>query len=115
MRHSKIGPPMTQWVKSGKAQNEQMLSALSPKADKQQTFRYVRLVPAADICSAAKTAPLFDHLVSDGEQLVWNYNPDSPGSREIDDQLELYRLLDWKVGRLLAFEDAAGIDAGLLK
>src|SRR5215467_3728524 len=40
------------------------LSALPPKADKLQTFRFVRLVPKADSCSAAKS--LFDHLVGAG-------------------------------------------------
>ena len=30
----------------------------------------------------------------------------------IDDQLELCQLLDRQVGRLFAFENAAGIDAG---
>src|SRR5215831_20543241 len=35
------------WVKSGKAQNEQMLSALPPKADKEQTSRFVRFVPSS--------------------------------------------------------------------
>src|SRR5262249_19977301 len=42
------------WVKSGKAQNEQMLSALPPKADKEQTCGNVRFVPFATICDAAK-------------------------------------------------------------
>jgi len=38
------------------------MSALPPKADKQEKARLVRFVPKADICSAAKSS-LFDHLV----------------------------------------------------
>src|SRR5262245_13875748 len=41
--------PCLRWVKSGKAQNEQMLSALPPKADKEQTPLDVRFVPEADL------------------------------------------------------------------
>jgi hypothetical protein len=32
VRHSKIAPLMTLWVKTSKAQNEQMFSGLPPKA-----------------------------------------------------------------------------------
>jgi hypothetical protein len=32
---------------------------------------------------------------------------------EVDEQLDLCRLLDWQVGCLLAFENSAGIDADL--
>jgi hypothetical protein len=39
------------------------MSALPPKADKQTKSRFVRFVPEADICTAAKK-PLFDHLVA---------------------------------------------------
>src|SRR5262249_10570393 len=41
-------------VKSGKARKEQMLSALARKADIASLPRYVRSVPQADTCSAAK-------------------------------------------------------------
>ena len=34
-------------------------------------------------------------------------------SRETDYKFKLGRLLNWQIGRLLAFEDAADIDAGL--
>src|SRR6267378_3409108 len=37
------------WVKTGKAQREQMFSALPPKADIAQQSRHVRFVPLADI------------------------------------------------------------------
>src|SRR6516164_2728516 len=37
--------PCPLWVKSGKAQNEQMLSALAPKEDKAQGCWHIRFVP----------------------------------------------------------------------
>src|SRR5262249_27907692 len=43
------------------------MSALPLKADKWQTSRYGRLVPKADICSAANCS-LFDHPVGTCEQ-----------------------------------------------
>jgi hypothetical protein len=39
----------------------------TPKADKQQTFRYVRFVPIATERTAKKKALLFDHLVGAGQ------------------------------------------------
>jgi hypothetical protein len=41
-------------------------------------------------------------------------NAECPGGAEVDDQLELGRLLDRHVSRLFAFQDAAHIDAGQL-
>ena len=35
------------------------------------------------------------------------------GGLEVDEQLDLCRLLDWQVACLLAFENSAGIDADL--
>jgi hypothetical protein len=55
-----------------------------------------------------------NHLVGKGEQFIRQVQAEHLGSLEIDDQLELYRLRYRQVGRFLAFEDAAGIDAGLL-
>src|SRR6516162_8395861 len=54
----------------------------------------------------------FDYLVGEREQLVRHGNADRPGGGEVDDQIELRRLLDWQVGGLVAFENAARIDAG---
>jgi hypothetical protein len=52
--HRTAGP--YSWVKSGKAQLEHMLSALTRKADIDRRLGNVRLVPIGDICSAAKEA-----------------------------------------------------------
>jgi hypothetical protein len=35
-----------------------------------------------------------------------------PGSLEVQGQLDLGRLLHWQVGRLLAFENTSGVNAG---
>src|SRR6185503_5246336 len=44
----------------------------------------------------------FDHLVGTGEQRGWHFEAERLGSRQIDDEIELSRLLDWKVARLRA-------------
>ena len=41
-----------------------------PKSGYRQ--QHVRLVPTADSRTAANTPCLFDHLVGEGEQLVWD-------------------------------------------
>jgi hypothetical protein len=38
---------------------------------------------------------LFDHLVSERDQLWWHVKPNRFGCLEIDDQLELRRLYNW--------------------
>ena len=57
-------------------------------------------VPQADLCSAAKTAPLalFDHLVGDGEQCRRNFEPERLGGLEIEHELEFGRLHDRQFG-----------------
>src|SRR6516162_1998246 len=65
--------------------------------------------------TSLRLAHSFDHLVGNSEQRVRNGSAECPGSVEVDDEFEFGRLLDRHVGRLLAFEDAANIDAGLLK
>ena len=46
------------------------MSALPPKADMCGATRYVRFVPIADSCTAAKRNRYFDHLVDSGEQCL---------------------------------------------
>src|SRR4029079_2247506 len=60
-----------------------------------------------------KTAPLFDHLVSERKQPVRDVETERLGGLAVDDHLEFRRLRDREVGRFLALEDAAHIDAGL--
>jgi hypothetical protein len=60
-----------------------------------------------------QTASSVDHFVGEREQRVRDSNAERPGGVEVHDQFEFGRLHDRQVGRLLAFEDAANIDAGL--
>ena len=56
---------------------------------------------------------LFDHLVGAGERCRWHTEAQRFGGIEVDEQLDLCRLLDWKVGYVPAFENSGGIDADL--
>src|SRR5262249_58344658 len=56
-----------------------------------------------------------DHLVGEREQLVGILQSECFGSLEVDHKLKLGRLYDRQVGRLLALENAAGVDARLTK
>src|SRR5262249_22414347 len=44
--------------------------------------------------------PLFDHLVGSGEQSGRNFKAEGLRCRQINDEIELSRLLDWQVSRL---------------
>src|SRR5215475_8185982 len=56
-----------------------------------------------------QTARLFDQLVGGGEEGPWHVEAERPGGLHIDDQLVLGRCLNWKVGWVLAFEDAVNV------
>src|SRR5262245_35128821 len=58
-------------VKLGRAGDVRCTTALPPKAVHLRSC-YVAFVPIGDICSAAKRALLFDHLVGAGEQ-CWRH------------------------------------------
>src|SRR5260221_14492123 len=65
-------------------------------------------------CIAARqTAQSFDHLIGSAEQRKWKIETECPGCLEVDEQLDLRRLLDWQVSGLLALENPASVDAGL--
>ena len=58
----------------------------------------------------SKNGSLFDQLVSELLELQRHLEAQRLGGLEIDDQLELCRRLQWKVGRLLTLEDAVEQD-----
>jgi hypothetical protein len=53
----------------------------------------------ADRASFAWRLPSLDHLIGDGEQLVWNLEAERSGGLEIDGKFELRWLLNGKIGR----------------
>src|SRR6516165_11207099 len=53
----------------------------------------------------------FDHLVGAAGQGQWHGNAERLGGLEVDDQLDFRGLHDREVSRLLAFENAPGVDA----
>ena len=72
---------------------------------------------AASRCSkihrAGRCLPTYslEHLVGAGEQRVWHGEAERLSGLEIDSNVELGRLHDWKIGGLLTLENPAGIDA----
>src|SRR5258706_6145222 len=64
-----------------------------------------------DSCSAAKVE-LFDHLVGASEQGERHGDAERLRRLQVDNQLDLGRLLHRQIGRLFAFQDAARVDAG---
>jgi hypothetical protein len=54
-----------------------------------------------------------DYLVGDAEQRRRDREAKQSGTLDVDDKLELGRLLDWQVSRPRAFEDAIHIGAHL--
>src|SRR6516162_3063967 len=54
-----------------------------------------------------------DHLVGAGEQGRWNFDADSFGGLQIDDEFEFGRLYYRQVCRLLVLENATRIDPDL--
>ena len=93
---SALGQKQTCAVQNG-------MSALHPKADMCGATRDVRFVPK-------RTSPaLFDHLVGAPEQRRWNGKAKRFRRLEIDHQFKFGRRRTWKIGRLLALEDAIDI------
>src|SRR5215510_1578887 len=56
---------------------------------------------------------LLDHLVRAAEQREWDREAECLGGLEVDNQLDLRGLLHRHIGRPLALEDPAGVDADL--
>src|SRR5437899_9341152 len=60
------------------------------------------------------TISALDHPDGVAEDLLRDFDPKRPGHRGLDDQLELVRLPNRQLSRLLAFEDAADVIAGVM-
>src|SRR5215471_1351649 len=58
---------------------------------------------------------LFDYLVGAREQSRGNNKPECVGRLQVDDELELGRQYDRKVGGLFSFENAASVNANQAK
>src|SRR5262245_27721076 len=54
----------------------------------------------------------FDYLVGAGEERRRHFEAERLGGFSVDHQLEFGRLLDWKIGRLCAFEDFVDVAGG---
>src|SRR5258705_10097395 len=100
MREARKSPLHPRWaeirpspvgVKAGKAQCEQMFSAVASIADIAQRSQDVRFVPQTDSCTAAK---LFDHLVGLHEQRGRHGEVERIRGLTINDEFELRRQLD---------------------
>src|SRR5262245_3414049 len=61
----------------------------------------------------SKTALLFDHLVSAGEQRKREGETKRAGSFEVDDQLDFHRLVNRQVSRFGTVENSTCVDADL--
>jgi hypothetical protein len=56
--------------------------------------------------------PLLDHLIRLDQHRLRDRQPKRLGGLEIDDELELGRLLDWQVGGLGALQDLIYVGGG---
>ena len=65
-------------------------------------------MPTRDSCTAANGV-LFDHIICNREQRVWHGETERLGGLEIDDALELGRLLHRQVGWIGAAQDTVDI------
>ena len=62
------------------------------------------------LCQKRKSA---DYSITLSAATSNDWGTERPSGLEIDDQVELGRLHDWKIRRLFALKDATGVDAGL--
>src|SRR5258706_13548121 len=63
-------------------------------------------------CQYRKWQKLFNYFVGGRKQCWWHIEAERFRSLKIDDELELGRLFNWQIGRLLALEDFIDIHCG---
>ena len=85
------------------------MSALPPKADMCDATRDVRFVPKADSCAAAKSIGYSMTSSASARSLSGTVNPSALAVFMLITSSNLTGVLDRKLARLLAFEDAVGI------
>src|ERR1044071_3859669 len=85
------------------------MSALPAKGDLTRTRQEDRYDPTR----TCNELPSFDHLGGLGQNRLRDSEAQRLRGLEVDDEIEFRRLLDWKIGRLLALQDAADVDARL--
>jgi hypothetical protein len=84
------------------------LSAVTPKADKRGRSWIVRFVPIATN-APQQIASLFDHLVGAGKQHRRHGEAECLRGLEVDDHLELGRLLNRQITWLFALENLVNV------
>jgi hypothetical protein len=84
----------------------------SPKADVDPRSCDLVNVPKAAVSNCSSAAGLFDQLVRSSYEGERHCETECFRRLEVDDQLHSRGLLHGQVGRLLALENAAGIDSG---
>ena len=94
-----IRPPDRQplWVKS----RHDALKWRCPLYPQKRTL--FSAVSMSALCQKQTSAASFDHLVGYGEYAGWNCKAKRPRSIEIDNELELGRLLHRQIGRFGTF------------
>src|SRR5215467_7937393 len=63
--------------------------------------------------SAKRNGLSFDHLVSEGEEIVGDFQSEPPRGSQVDYQLEFGRLMDRQLRGAGALENSRGVDAVL--
>jgi hypothetical protein len=86
------------------------MSALPPKAATPVSRQRVRYGPFPDACTAPKKV-LFDHFVGGHEQRCWNYEAERFCGVHVYNELDFGRLLNRQLSRLVAFKNAADVNA----
>ena len=92
------------WVKSG---HHEMFNPCPLYPQKRTLLSSTRMSAK---CQTETHAPqqkqvLFDHLVGNSQEFVWNSQAQRLGGPEIDQKLKCCRLLDWQVAGVCALEN----------
>src|SRR2546426_6694985 len=95
------------WVAGSR--EHQSATPFPPAAPRRRAAQPPAKTPARrETCAGSS----LDDLVGPDQQRLGNRQAERPGGLEVDDQLELGRLLDGEIGRLGAFENLVDIGSG---